>query len=104
MLRIVVILGLFSLIKQVAGSADEEKLFAHLFDESRYNSRIRPVAHNNETVNVVLDMVLYQLMGINEKAEYIEVSAWMIQKWEDSKLRLVWIPVFLCFYGNHDCE
>ena len=30
-------------------------------------------------------------MGINEKSEYIEISAWMSQKWTDSKLR--WNPL-----------
>lgn len=65
---------------------NEETLVKRLFDN--YEKRVRPKLGNRRIVDVRLGIELYQVIEVNEKAEYLKVSAWIHLMWSD--VRLSW--------------
>ena len=62
-------------------SPSEERLLSFLFD--KYNTRVRPTLNDEETVNVTLNIKIFQLLAVNEKQQNIEMSIWLRQSWKD---------------------
>ena len=70
--------------QEVLGNTEETRLFEDLFQG--YNSKIRPVSHHTQVLNVTIAFRLFQLIEMNEKLESVEVAAWITQRWTDSQL------------------
>lgn len=70
-----------------ASESDEKKLVDHLLRQNRYNHLLRP---KGEVVDVVFHIIFSQLIGLNEREQYMITKVWMPQKWQDS--RLTWDP------------
>ena len=54
----------FSLLTDVIASADEKRLVKYLFHEDNHDISIRPVLNDNTTLNVSIELTLYQLISI----------------------------------------
>uniref|UniRef100_H2Y602 Uncharacterized protein n=1 Tax=Ciona savignyi TaxID=51511 RepID=H2Y602_CIOSA len=61
----------------------EEELLRHLLDSGRYNKLIRPSQSN-------FDLIISQLIGINEREQFMITKVWLPQVWVDE--RLSWQP------------
>ena len=82
-------LFIFMLLHEnVNSEKTESKLIKHLLNGYDMNSR--PVENVGEAVNVTIGLAAYQLIEINEKLQYIKLSAWVYQQWKDSSL--IWNP------------
>ena len=80
---------IFVLIFDVHGSRDEENLLTDLFQT--YNRDLRPVANNNDTVNVRIKHTMKKILDVDERNEVFVTSGWCSLSWNDSYLS--WNPI-----------
>ena len=73
---------LLLLVQTVCGS--EETLREYLIVNQ--NRKVRPTQSNNQSVNIVLGLRLYQLIDVNDKEESLKISAWITMKWKDERM------------------
>ncbi|EYB93119.1 hypothetical protein Y032_0186g1089 [Ancylostoma ceylanicum] len=66
-----------------------QKLIAALM-RKRGPDIVRPKRNAGEPVNVRFKMELYQVIELNERQQYVSVSAWVIERWHDEFL--FWDP------------
>ncbi|TWW67742.1 neuronal acetylcholine receptor subunit alpha-7-like isoform X1 [Takifugu flavidus] len=71
-------------IKDTVQGPTEERLYEHLL--RRYNSMIRPVANDSETLTVRLGLSLMQIMDVDEKNQILTTNVWLQMEWTDSYL------------------
>nr|XP_039251729.1 neuronal acetylcholine receptor subunit beta-4-like isoform X1 [Styela clava] len=74
---------------------DEEKLTEYLLKKGNYNRLLRPSDQVGKRVIVHFDLLLSQLIGVNEREQFMVTKVWLPQRWEDA--RLLWDPKM---YGN----
>nr|XP_022910691.1 acetylcholine receptor subunit beta-like 2 isoform X1 [Onthophagus taurus]XP_022910692.1 acetylcholine receptor subunit beta-like 2 isoform X1 [Onthophagus taurus] len=75
-------------IEQIEANPDAKRLYDDLL--SNYNRLIRPVGNHTETLTVYLGLKLSQLIEMNLKNQIMTTNLWVVQKWNDYKLR--WNP------------
>ncbi|KAF7266914.1 hypothetical protein GWI33_019841 [Rhynchophorus ferrugineus] len=75
-------------VKQIEANPDAKRLYDDLL--SNYNRLIRPVINHTETLTVWLSLKLSQLIEMNLKNQVMTTNLWVVQKWNDYKLR--WDP------------
>ncbi|XP_032081741.1 acetylcholine receptor subunit delta [Thamnophis elegans] len=68
----------------------EEVLIKELFDERKYDNKLRPVKFKNETVVINLALTLSNLLTLKEADETLTTNVWLEQTWHD--YRLEWNP------------
>lgn len=73
---------------QIEANPDAKRLYDDLL--SNYNRLIRPVINHTETLTVWLSLKLSQLIEMNLKNQIMTTNLWVVQKWNDYKLR--WDP------------
>uniref|UniRef100_F6WQS9 Neuronal acetylcholine receptor subunit beta-2-like n=1 Tax=Ciona intestinalis TaxID=7719 RepID=F6WQS9_CIOIN len=78
-------------IRECLSAHAEEKLLRHLLDPVRYNKLIRPSESITSKVDVHFDLIISQLIGINEREQYMITKVWLPQVWVDK--RLSWQPM-----------
>ncbi|KAJ8985056.1 hypothetical protein NQ317_019739 [Molorchus minor] len=78
----------FAGIKHIEANPDTKRLYDDLL--SNYNRLIRPVNNHTETLTVWLSLKLSQLIEMNLKNQIMTTNLWVVQKWNDYKLR--WDP------------
>ncbi|CAD5231454.1 unnamed protein product [Bursaphelenchus xylophilus] len=64
------------------------RLERHLM--KHYNDRILPRKTSTDTVEVLFQIALYQIVEVNEPQQYIILNSWIIESWEDDFL--YWDP------------
>ena len=79
---------IFVLIFDVHGSKDEKNLLKDLFQT--YNRDLRPVANNNDTVNVRIKHTMKKILDVDERNEVFVTSGWCSLRWND--FYLSWNP------------
>ncbi|KAI6232864.1 hypothetical protein M3Y99_00972900 [Aphelenchoides fujianensis] len=52
----------------------------------RYDTRVRPVANHSQPLEIHIAMSLYQLIDVNEPANFIQLNLWMVETWIDENL------------------
>ena len=62
-------------------SPTEDRLLSQLF--GTYNTRTRPVLNDGDSVNVTLNIKIFQLLSVDEKQQNVEMSIWLRQSWKD---------------------
>ncbi|XP_030748899.1 acetylcholine receptor subunit beta-like 2 isoform X2 [Sitophilus oryzae] len=75
-------------VKHIEANPDAKRLYDDLL--SNYNRLIRPVINHTETLTVWLSLKLSQLIEMNLKNQVMTTNLWVVQKWNDYKLR--WDP------------
>ncbi|XP_065170474.1 acetylcholine receptor subunit beta-like 2 isoform X2 [Atheta coriaria] len=75
-------------VMQIEANPDAKRLYDDLL--SNYNRLIRPVINHTETLTVWLSLKLSQLIEMNLKNQIMTTNLWVVQKWNDYKLR--WDP------------
>ncbi|XP_066271914.1 neuronal acetylcholine receptor subunit beta-4-like isoform X1 [Branchiostoma lanceolatum] len=65
----------------------EERLVRMLFNESAYNSGVRPAQTPSEVISVKVTLVISQIIGVVEKEEVMRTNVWVQQEWTDPRLR-----------------
>jgi len=70
-------------------SISEESLLKKLF--TGYNSNVRPVLNDTDTVNVTIGLTVSQIIDVYEKNQLLTISAWMRQIWMNPILS--WNPL-----------
>ena len=84
----IVIIIFYQLTPDVEGSKYQRRLLDHIFDA--YDTRIRPVMDDSETVVVQIKQTIQHIMDIDEHDELFMTSGWSSLKWNDTQLK--WNP------------
>uniref|UniRef100_A0A183TVV7 Neur_chan_LBD domain-containing protein n=1 Tax=Toxocara canis TaxID=6265 RepID=A0A183TVV7_TOXCA len=66
-------------------TAPQTQLVRDLF--KTYDKKVKPTVGPAEPVNVTFSMNLYQIVEINEPQQYVLISVWIIERWDD---RMLW--------------
>ncbi|KAB0800277.1 hypothetical protein PPYR_06017 [Photinus pyralis] len=82
-----IMLGGFGL-PAVFGNPDAKRLYDDLL--SNYNRLIRPVGNNSDRLTVKMGLRLSQLIDVNLKNQIMTTNVWVLQEWNDYKLK--WNP------------
>ncbi|CAF1179300.1 unnamed protein product, partial [Didymodactylos carnosus] len=69
---------------------DQRRLLKYLFEDNHYDPLERPVLNDSDTLDVVVNLALQQIIDLDEKNEIILLSGWMVLSWNDYALR--WKP------------
>lgn len=79
------------------------RLTRDILAPNRYDIRVRPVLNHTQTLKIYISMsckflffltlifiqnffIVYQIIEVNEPAQYVKMNVWMIQKWHDESL------------------
>uniref|UniRef100_T1JBH7 Neurotransmitter-gated ion-channel ligand-binding domain-containing protein n=1 Tax=Strigamia maritima TaxID=126957 RepID=T1JBH7_STRMM len=68
----------------------EAKLREDLFTKSKINVLTRPKQTINDTTDVMINLYVYHILGLDSKTEILSVNAWLGHAWQD--LNFVWKP------------
>nr|AWJ68162.1 putative nicotinic acetylcholine receptor 11 [Hirudo verbana] len=68
------------------GSLHEERLIHDIFNDRAYQKLARPVANENDAVDVNFGLTLMQIIKVDEKNEFLHTNLWLNFRWWDYKL------------------
>ncbi|KAM3834990.1 acetylcholine receptor subunit delta [Vipera latastei] len=68
----------------------EKQLIKVLFDDRKYNNKLRPVVSKNDTVTINLALTLSNLISLKEADETLTTNVWLEHSWTDHRLQ--WDP------------
>uniref|UniRef100_A0A915IUB0 Neurotransmitter-gated ion-channel ligand-binding domain-containing protein n=1 Tax=Romanomermis culicivorax TaxID=13658 RepID=A0A915IUB0_ROMCU len=66
------------------------RLLKNLLGNPNYDKRVLPVTNFQHAINITMDMQLFQIIEINEPAQYLQLYVSMVQTWHDELLS--WDP------------
>ncbi|KAI8478931.1 Neuronal acetylcholine receptor subunit beta-4, partial [Branchiostoma belcheri] len=75
------------MISGTLAADSEERLVRMLFNESAYNSGVRPAQTPGEVISVRVTLAVSQVISVIEKEEVMRTNVWVQQEWTDPRLR-----------------
>ena len=84
-IQVVLMTAIVIVVSAISTRDMEDKLMADLM--ANYTSKLlKPIAPNNQALQVVFDVGIIQLIDVDEKNGIIDGFYWIYQQWMDEKL------------------
>ena len=80
------LLWLLTLIPSITGSNEEQFLRNHLFNNTNYDNKIRPVLNSSAPIFINMGLAVQNLEEFNQMEENIKLNIWLRSNWDDEYL------------------